>query len=320
VSRASHWQNSGRTQAELKSELTLAEKKRTHRTHLDVGAIESLIDDIEGGQDPSEYRAPHVYRSSMFTLSQSSLVPSQVSPRRRLASQDSNMGDHQSGDDTPNPSISKAPYTRAESATEVAAPHGRNKSQVSAYSSSVYSDHSSATSEDQKTFSHAKVRIKRGREPGFLLQNELVSVSSAVVTSQKEHTTDLLTSRPSKLFQDRNDPLNRTSLAPYQDVALSPNLDCSETELATSPPEQIGAASKEDIPEREAEPGSNLVVSGSSDASESDHAEDKVRAPHMSGQVPLLTLQTAVCDAHCERQGSKAPWLRRRDKVGMSLS
>ena len=226
---------------------------------------------METGKEASSLQAPHDYRKSMVSLSDKSLIPEPVHSRKPLDSNTVKIWDGGSGDQAD----AKIVNMNASQSTNLAfledCPRARHESRASrgsAYSSSVYSENSSATTECGAR--------NRGRSFDSLIQSmsleerktrptELTEKCSVPVEALASNASpELITPRPFQLSQSTSINLIGNSLAPQMEPFF--------LESSLSEPKPSSASSKDrrsgynDVAnEIQSETDSGFVSSGSSE-------------------------------------------------------
>jgi hypothetical protein len=100
---------------------------------------------MEAGKEATDLQAPHDHRVSMVSLSDRTLVPTPVSPRKRLGSRPVKTCEEQCDGDKLDVNAAQPTIPSSSSGKGPFALHDGKSSHISAYSSSVYSENNSAT-------------------------------------------------------------------------------------------------------------------------------------------------------------------------------
>jgi hypothetical protein len=115
-----------------------------------VDALDSLLFDMEAGKEASSLKAPHGYRSSMVSLSDQSLVPIPVILPSPQDSQKVETSNDRAATNSVDMNASQITILPLSPKGGIIAHHNSGASRSSTYSSSVYSEHSSTTTDTKE--------------------------------------------------------------------------------------------------------------------------------------------------------------------------
>lgn len=240
------------------------------QNHVPFAALDSLLRDMETGKEASKILTPHDYRKSMVSLADQSLVPNPVNARKPLEPQTAETWNDQSDSNifdrnAPQPASLPSPAERS-----LSPQHHYRASHVSAYSASIYSEDSSATTDggtrNRASYSGSETQTKspdaRKTPKDGLTENH----SNPVGPHESGASTELLTPHPLEWSQPisvvsltRNSPTHQTATF-FLDKSLS------ESEHSSPSSASRDSGCKGDANENESDTGSAFVSSGSSES------------------------------------------------------
>lgn len=266
---------------------------------------------MELGKEASDLHVPHGYRKSMISLSEKSLVPTAVTPRRTVHPPKVKVRNHLSNDSGVEMKALE-PTAMASSIESGSSTQHDHASRVSAYSSSVYSDHSSATtgaetrSRDSSSGSTAHARSSAATEEQRNSTNESsLKLAHPLEVRHLNVSNNALTQQPLKLFQPTETGLTRNSLALQTETFL---MDGSSSESkASSPLSQTQSCNSKSI-EKDRQYGTSFEdpISGSSEIM----SESRRVGRHTDSHSYVVDHLVAGPFSYSEREGSKTAWIR----------
>lgn len=269
---------------------------------------------MEAGKEASDIKAPHDYRKSMISLSDKSLVPIPMTPRKTLHSppiKTCNNPVTDNGVET-DAAQSEVVYRSFKGTSSVG--HGY-PSCASAYSSSVYSDHSVGTpgarTSSRERFSDAAIqaRLRSANEKRCASANE-----PSLKHTCPLHINDLksLTEAPARRSLEPAQPtevgLTRNSVTHPPEMSLL-NDSSSESE-ASSPSSTKQSCDFIEHMEHKLYRRSSEFSNPVSSENVSDSKRVSTSAKYLCFVIDAIA--AGPCSL-CERQGSKTAWIRTRD-------
>jgi hypothetical protein len=243
-----------------------------------VDALDSLLCDMEAGKEASALQAPHDYRSSMVSLSNQSLVPVRVVLRRPQDSQKVETSNDRAATNNVDMNTSQITIQPSSPKGGIIAHHNSRASRSSAYSSSVYSEHSSTTTDTKERNTESSSSSETKARP--LDPKDARGASADGITPKSTHPVDAhgsnlspntLTPRPLQLSQLTHASLIGNSPAHQCQTFL---LDDSSSESKPSSPSTThqSSESKGITKDKSFETSSDFASCGSSE----DISESKI--------------------------------------------
>jgi hypothetical protein len=276
-----------------------------HQDSSPFAALDCLLQDIEAGKEASDLEAPHEYRHSMVSLSDQSVVPARVSLRHKKlqGSQKVKTCNTLSAANISDTETLQSSSLPSSPTISLAVGVDHRASCVSTYSSSVYSEQSSATTSTrarrwETSISETKARFL-GSE-GTAADGITFKQPEAVGNHYSDSSAVVLTQEPLQLSQTKKLGLRKSSLTYHTETFL---LDDSSSE--SKPPSQPSARknsySKGDPNEEDDKTSSAFASSESSE----NPQDQKTVSFVLASIIPQLITLNADSSPCCKRKGGK---------------
>ena len=233
--------------------------------------IDSLLHEMETGEEATDLHVPHEYRESMVSLSDQSLIPTPVSPRKRPGSAAVKIGEGRGVAENPDTGAAKSTIPSSSPKRDHIARHNRQPSYFSKHSSSVYSDSSSASTSAKTRYhesSYSYESTARSSNPkSNSVDDTLPEHAKAADIQDLKPSIVALAPQPLQLSERTKSSLEGNSVAHQSKTFL---LDSSSSEFKPSTPSSGQQSSRVDRAGKEKlyETGSEYASSGSSESVE----------------------------------------------------